>query len=161
LGDLAGVRFRVGRALEGALEPRRGDQLHRLGDLPDVPDRLAALDEGTQVGHSSVPGSRFQVPGSRFQVPGSTFQVPGCQCYANFDPARPDWSRYRINPLMSRLTSIACSISPSNVAWSMYPSSRAAYSCDRTSPTDPLAMYRCCRNSAFPSRSNPSAMFDI
>ena len=51
LGDLARVRLGLGGAVEGLLEARRGDQLHRPRDLADVADRLAAFDERAGVGH--------------------------------------------------------------------------------------------------------------
>ena len=51
LGDLAGVRLRLGRAVERLLEPRGGDQLHRPGDLADILHRLAAHDDRSGLGH--------------------------------------------------------------------------------------------------------------
>src|SRR5271157_36821 len=51
LGDLARECFGLGRPIERLAELGRGDQLHRPGDLANVLDRLAALDDRSGLGH--------------------------------------------------------------------------------------------------------------
>jgi hypothetical protein len=51
LADLQRERLRADGALQRLLELRRGDHLHRAGDLLDVAHRLAALHDGASLGH--------------------------------------------------------------------------------------------------------------
>ena len=51
----------LGRPVERLAKPVGGDQLHRPGDLADVLDRLAALDDRAGLGHGVLPVASCRV----------------------------------------------------------------------------------------------------